>query len=296
MKNIWKKCRKAFPFLLLAAVILTVAFYPVPQESQGETAKIVSVWNVDTFEGGKGSRTSFLKRVARLAEKSSGETYYRVISYTAEGARAAMLNGEYPDILSFGVGLEVEAARCVSLGRTFAGNSLAVPWCRGKYYLFSLTDDFDENGETAVSVGGNNLSCAAAYFSGIEGTERESLAAYLSFLNGEFRYLLGTQRDSNRFNSRGVTVYSRELSAYCDLYQYVCILSEDMKKECRLFLDVLFSDDIQSSLTDIGMFPAEGASGRTVDVFSTRETLGQAAEAVRSGSSEKNAEKYFKSV
>ena len=69
-----------------------------------------------------------------------------------------------------------------------------------------------------------------------------------------------------------------------------------MKKECRLFLDVLFSDDIQSSLTDIGMFPAEGASGRTVDVFSARETLGQAAEAVRSGSSEKNAEKYFKSV
>ena len=104
MKNIWKKCRKAFPFLLLAAVILTVAFYPVPQESQGETARIVSVWNVDTFEGGKGSRTSFLKRVARLAEKSSGETYYRVISYTVEGARAAMLNGEYPDILSFGVG------------------------------------------------------------------------------------------------------------------------------------------------------------------------------------------------
>ena len=43
---------------------------------------------MDTFEGGKGSRTSFLQRVARLAEH--GNTYYRVLSYTAEGAQAAM--------------------------------------------------------------------------------------------------------------------------------------------------------------------------------------------------------------
>ena len=70
--------------------------------------RVVLIWNVDTFEGGKGSRASFLNRVARLAEQTSDGVYYRVISYTAEGAQSAMAEGNYPDLLSFGIGLQVD--------------------------------------------------------------------------------------------------------------------------------------------------------------------------------------------
>ena len=295
MKGFWNGAARALPFVLLAAVFLGAIFYPLPRESEGEQVRVVLIWNVDTFEGGKGSRASFLNRVARLAEQKSDGVYYRVVSYTAEGAQSAMAEGNYPDLLSFGIGLQVDREKCMPLGRAFGGSSLAVPWCRGEYLLFSMTDAFGERGDTAISVGGSNLSCAAAYFSEIEGAEKESLSAYLAFLGGEYRYLLGTQRDVNRFAARGTTVYSQPLPAYCDLYQYICMFSED-RGDCRPFLDALLSDDVQSSLSEIGMLPLDGAEGRTIDVFSTAQTLEEAARAVRAGSAEKNAEKYFKSI
>lgn len=287
---------RAVPFVLLAAIILATVFYPTArvQQGAGEDACVVTVWNVDTFEGGKGSRTSFLQRVARLAEH--GNTYYRVLSYTAEGAQAAMQEGDYPDILSFGIGLEVDRERCIALGGTFAGSALALPWCRGRYLLFSLSDDFEEAGNTAISAGGCNLAGAAAYFAGIEGEERESLAAYLAFLNGEFRYLLGTQRDENRFAARGATVYTKALPEYCDLYQYICVFSQALREECMDFVGRLLSEDVQGALSDIGMLPAAGAQGKTIDIFSSAQTLENAAGAVRPGSAEKNPEKYFKSI
>ena len=294
MKGLFRAAWRALPFLLLAAVFLAALLYPVRQESEGESVRVVRIWNVDTFEGGKGSRTAFLQRVARLAEREG--VYYRVLSYTAEGARSAMQQGEFPDVLSFGIGLEVERELCRPLGRTFAGDERAAAWCRGQYLLFSLTDDFTQEGSTAISVGGSNLSCAAARFAGIAGTEEESLAAYLAFLGGEYRYLLGTQRDANRFASRGAAVYARELPEYCDLYQYVCVFSQQLYEDCLYFLEVLFSQDVQASLGDIGMLPAEGAQGRTVDIFSTAQALEETARAVRTGDAEKNPEKYFKSI
>ena len=57
------------------------------------------IWNVDTFEGGKGSRTAFLRRAAALAEQKQHGVLYNVTSYTEEGVREAFARGETPDIL-----------------------------------------------------------------------------------------------------------------------------------------------------------------------------------------------------
>ena len=55
------------PFLLLLAAAVIVF---VPQKSkEAEARTVVRVWNIDTFEGGKGSRTAFLKSVARELKK-----------------------------------------------------------------------------------------------------------------------------------------------------------------------------------------------------------------------------------
>ena len=67
--------KKALPFVLFAALVLAIVLYP--REAQTESAQpvVVSVWNVDTFEGGRGSRTSFLKRVAQRAESEQENVF-----------------------------------------------------------------------------------------------------------------------------------------------------------------------------------------------------------------------------
>lgn len=280
------------PFLLLLAAAVIVF---VPQKSkEAEARTVVRVWNIDTFEGGKGSRTAFLKSVARELQ---GEAYYLVTSYTLEGALTAFAEGEAPDVLSFGVGLSEFAERLLPLSYFFAGGelggkTLAYPWCMGGYYLFSLTD-FEGEGRTALSVGGENLPAVAARLEGITGEETESVAAYTGFLSGKYRYLLGTQRDVCRFQARGAIVQARPLTKYCDLYQYIGILSAEKRDVSLAFVEALLSPEVQGRLSQIGMFPLENKAERTVSVFSSREALGRLAAAAREGDV---PEKYLKSI
>ena len=280
------------PFLLLLAAAVIVF---VPQKSkEAEARTVVRVWNIDTFEGGKGSRTAFLKSVARELQ---GEAYYLVTSYTLEGALTAFAEGEAPDVLSFGVGLSEFAERLLPLSYFFAGGelggkTLAYPWCMGGYYLFSLTD-FEGEGRTALSVGGENLPAVAARLEGITGEETESVAAYTGFLSGKYRYLLGTQRDVCRFQARGAIVQARPLTKYCDLYQYIGILSAEKRDVSLAFVEALLSPEVQGRLSQIGMFPLENNAERTVSVFSSREALGRLAAAAREGDV---PEKYLKSI
>ena len=283
---------RGLPFLLLLAAAAIVF---LPQKSEKAEARIVvRVWNIDTFEGGKGSRTAFLKSVAR---ELKGEAYYLVTSYTLEGALTAFAEGDAPDVLSFGVGLSEFAERLLPLPYSFAGGelggkTLAYPWCMGGYYLFSLTD-FEGEGRTALSVGGENLPAVAARLEGITGEETESVAAYTGFLSGKYRYLLGTQRDVCRFQARGVSVQARPLTKYCDLYQYIGILSSEKRDASLAFVEALLSPEVQGRLSQIGMFPLENNAERTVSVFSSREALGRLAAAAREGDV---PEKYLKSI
>ena len=283
---------RGLPFLLFLAAAVIVF---VPQKSEkAETRTVVRVWNIDTFEGGKGSRTAFLKSVAR---ERKGEADYLVTSYTPEGALSAFAEGDAPDVLSFGVGLSEFAERLLPLKREFAGGelggkTLAYPWCMGGYYLFSLTD-FEGEGRTALSVGGENLPAVAARLEGISGEETESVAAYTGFLSGKYRYLLGTQRDVCRFQARGVSVQARPLTKYCDLYQYIGILSSEKRDASLAFVEALLSPEVQGRLSQIGMFPLENNAERTVSVFSSREALGRLAAAAREGDV---PEKYLKSI
>lgn len=283
---------RGLPFLLLLSAAVIVF---VPQKSkEAEARTVVRVWNIDTFEGGKGSRTAFLKSVAR---ELKGEAYYLVTSYTLEGALSAFAEGEAPDVLSFGVGLSEFAERLLPLPYSFAGGELggktiAYPWCMGGYYLFSLTD-FEGEGRTALSVGGENLPAVAARLEGITGEETESVAAYTGFLSGKYRYLLGTQRDVCRFQARGVSVQARPLTKYCDLYQYIGILSAEKREASLAFVEALLSPEVQGRLSQIGMFPLENNAERTVSVFLSSEALGRLAAAAREGDV---PEKYLKSI
>lgn len=260
------------------------------------------VWNVDTFEGGKGSRTAFLKRAAAVLEKKDDSVYYLVSSYTPEGAAAAFEEGILPDALSFGVGLSLYTEACLPLSRTFAGGEaggicLAYPWCRGGYFLFSLSDDFTQKGNTVISEGGCNLARVAACLEGIKGDAHDSLSAYVEFLNGKYRYLLGTQRDVCRLSSRGVSFYSCPLTEFNDLYQYFSVLSAEKRKDCEALLDVLLSVEVQGALSEIGMYPvAGGTAKRTVSVFSDGKALEKLKDTSVDRDGAKNLVKNLKNI
>ena len=296
MNGVFVFLRRAVPFLLLIAVFVAVICYPRADAEESGAIRVLQVWNVDTFEGGKGSRTSFLKRAAAFAEREREDVRYLVKSVTREGALDALSRGELPDVLSFGTGLAEFAEFCLPLGERFAGDDRALPWCRGEYYLFSLTDDFESAGDVAISVGGSNLACAAAYFAGVSGSEAESLSAYVDFLGGKYRYLLGTQRDKCRFASRGALVYAKPLTEFCDLYQYVSVLSEEAYDDALFFVNTLRSEAVQCQLGDIGMLPVAGAAGYTTGAFLTAETSVALAQAVRAGEPRKNIENFLKTV
>lgn len=287
---------------LCLILVLSALFFPEQSQSRGEAVskRIVRVWNVDTFEGGKGSRTSFLKDAAKRVEKKREGVYYLISSYTPEGAEEAFCEGKFPDAISFGVGLSAFAERSVKLPFSFIGgqigsDTLAYPWCKGGYYLFSLTDQFEEEGNTAISAGGRNLSAVAAALEGIRGEELPALTAYSEFISGKYRYLLGTQRDVCRFETRGVNVFSKPIESYCDLYQYFSVLNEGVKEDSLALLRELI--DAPEKLSSIGMSPfeAESCAKTTVGVFSSADALAKILGYARNGD-EKNLRNFLKTV
>ena len=228
--------------------------------SSGEQATprktIVTVWNVDTFEGGKGSRTAFLNTVAKKLE---GDVYFMVLSKTAEGVEYALENGEAPDMLSFGVGVELPQG------------TDAQAWCMGKYVLFSKPGEgsVPTAQNTVISRGGANEPSVAAALYGFSGGVRQesSLQAYMNFLNGKYAYLLGTQRDAQRFLSRGVSVDATPLNDFSDLCQYVAVMKDENRSVCERFIAYLCGDETQGRLTEIGMLSPYRS------VYGAQETL-----------------------
>ncbi len=300
-----QKAKKLIFFFLPASIIiaalLCLLFFPKRNAEAHEEKRVVTVWNVDTFEGGKGSRTSFLRAVAHTVEGEREGVYFLVSSYTLEGASAALAKGEKPDLLSFGVGLSDGAECSIPLpysfsGGEFGGKCRAVPWCMGGYFLFSLTDDFEKAGNCAISVGGSNLAFLSAHIERISGEEIEAQAAYVGFLNGKYRYLLGTQRDICRFASRGKTVYRRPLEKYNDLFQYISLTKEEHRGDALAYIAELLSERTQEKLSDIGMFSVKSDTGtRTPCVFSDREALLRIRELCQSEGA-KIPDKFLKTI
>ncbi len=297
---------KIIAFSLLLALVLALVFYPSQTAEQTEKV-VVRVWNVDTFEGGKGSRANFLKSVAKSLEKQK-KVYYLIENYTAEGAKNAISKGNLPDMLSFGVGLDDGLEYALSLSQSSAGGEVggktrATAWYRGGYALFSLSG-FEKEGKTVISRGGNNLPEVAAALSQIKGEEHSSLEAYVAFLSGEYDYLLGTQRDYCRFTARGTQVNVKPLSKFCDLYGYMSIFSTEKWVECNALLTALLSNETQSRLSEIGMYPVEWGLDEisrekaeyTVSVFSSQSALEEMRQIAREKDAEKNLNKFLKKV
>jgi ABC-type molybdate transport system substrate-binding protein len=234
---------------LATCVICAVAFFWVlaKDEEKSINTRVISLWHIDTFEGGKGSRAAFLSKVASMFEKEEGETVVMVSSRTIDGAKEMLKEGERPDLISFG-----------SYFPYLTEMEEPIVWCGGGYAIYSKDNDFSlvSSLNTVLSVGGRNCVEVAAALYGITGEAilEDSTTAYVKFLNGDYRYLLGTQRDACRFASRGTSVYSCPIAQFSDLQQYILPLSNENKVTCDKFIKYLLSEKCQKLLSSIGMF------------------------------------------
>lgn len=257
-------------FLLILILGLNIFFaYPLltgKADTKNESyPEIIRVWQIDAFEGGKGSRTAYLRSVAQMFEKKNKNTLVLVTSHTAESAAYSIERGEYPDLISYGVGADFVADYAIPLKNfnspmcAVGNETVGVPWCRGSYFVFTKEGDFsDISAENCViSQGYGSLIRVGAALAGVHGEfiVENTLNAYSQFLNGKFKYMVGTQRDVSRFSSVNVNASFKVLTEFCDLYQYISVLSKDTAtyNACLEFIGMLTSEKSQKNLEKYGL-------------------------------------------
>ena len=227
-------------FIVIAAPIIIASKYSNKSQSAEDAVSMLTIWQIDSFEGGKGSRASYLRNIGNeLYDKS--DCYVNVISLTADAARLNLSSGNIPDLISYGAGT-------YGLEGYIIGDTPYYTWAHGGYCFLTIDENADftdiTNQNTVINIGVDNIYGAAALLCGIGGAPTDKpTGAYVSLINGEFKYLLGTQRDIFRLTTRGIAFKIKPIQEYNDLYQNISITTTNSLQQiyAKKFIDALLS-------------------------------------------------------
>lgn len=224
------------------------AFVNYADGEEDDALQVLTLWQIDSFEGGRGSRAEYLRSLAQDFAKSAN-VYIEVTALSSDAARTNISAGVVPDIISYGAGFYgIESLVSEGYGKA---------WCRGAYCLIALSGtDFSSvsTANTVINDGKDNLVSVAALFSGLQGADYAApTSAYVSLISGEYDFLLGTQRDVIRLQTRGESFEVKPLPEFNDLYQYISVLTRDGEKAAvaEEYINYVLSHG--ESLTRIGM-------------------------------------------
>lgn len=249
MKKILSRLKPLIFMLLCCTAVITftaVAFTKEEAKPQITERPVLNIWQIDNFEGGKGSRADYLKKTGEAFSKNES-CYVTVTALTSEAARLNLEAGNLPDVVSYGAGMH-------GLEKYIEGYA---EWCHGGYCFLTLdtnSDFSDINSQNTVINGGkDNFPAAAALLCDIVGAAAEKpTAAYVRLIDGKYKYLLGTQRDIYRLKTRAVSFAVKPVTVYNDLYQNVSVISQSKnRKLAERFVNYLI--DAKSGLGKIGM-------------------------------------------
>lgn len=250
----------------IMAVSIAVVLYawpympnkPLQSQQQGYSG-VLQLWNVETFEGGSGSRSSWLTSVAGRFEQNNKGLFVHVTNLTVDQLQQKLDEGQSYDLISFsrGVGCLLENLSEISLpvgdllqGMVIAGQSggkqYAIPYYAGAYCLFARSSQLSQEAmpsqvlSTTYSriIGKNkvdlqpllcgftpyNSPLSALAMSGARGSvnleQYSQYQAYELFLSNKTAVtLLGTQRDAYRLGKR-VEMERIEQLSFCCLGNY----------------------------------------------------------------------------
>lgn len=294
--------------LMVLSIILTftVGKNKISSNKITESVKgyegVISLWQIDSFEGGVGSRKQFLLEVAREFEKEHEGVLVMVSTQTEVSAMKNYEKGIGADLVSFGLGFNVKNANPIDISYGFNGGKVgektyATPWCKGGYVIISnpkLSDgNIKEEDEIVVSQGEYTQPLTALLLENItvkNFTVLPPMDAYVKFTSGKVHRLIGTQRDVVRLNRRGMEVKVTPIKNYNDLYQYISVTTKDGIKRyyAEEFVKFLISEKSQKKLNKICMlseftglsFAEEGLNimngvkhKKTLSAFTDKNTL-----------------------
>ncbi|MBR5191804.1 MAG: hypothetical protein IKW33_00145 [Clostridia bacterium] len=278
--------KKILPIISLILCGITVIFtftfgiYHLSKDKENiskEYKCIITLWHVDTFEGGTGSRKQFLQNQAKNFEKKNKGVFIMVTSYNIEGVKEQLAKGNYPDILSYGNGIDVKNLSEINSNLSFSASEInnkkyAFPWCRGGYVLIKNKNLKSEKYKNiTISKGQYSQPLLALFleleqgelhkefsndFSNYEINVLSPTKAYSNFVIGKTKYLLGTQRDVYKLLARGIDFESIPLTQFNDLYQYVSTTTLNVEKKfyADAFINFLLQEKEQKKLSQISMF------------------------------------------
>ena len=157
--KIYKVCLKVAISVLLVLIvafvptIIIIMNSPIQEDhfvKKSEYQGVVELWNIDCFEGGTGSKASFLSARAIEYEKNNQGFYVMVKNMTVEEFLLAISQNQMPTMISFSGGVAKDFENLLQpLEKSFAINSnvldsakiadklCAVGWCHGGYALIS---------------------------------------------------------------------------------------------------------------------------------------------------------------
>lgn len=226
----------SLPFTLFSKI--QTLNYQINGEYNFSYTGILELWNVDTFEGGSVSRSSWLEKRAIEFEKQNKGTYIVVRNLTPEQLKLNLESGNSPSLISFGIGVgELFYDKLITLTKSYAvrddlinggkikGKIKAVPLMLGGYSLISngdliektdnLIEDFNNfvvKDKTNLGYGNNSYitPLLSLYCNNItkinsvyeEAEKQDSYDCYDKFIKNNFVTLLGTQRDYYRCKNR----------------------------------------------------------------------------------------------
>lgn len=250
MVKIKKHISKIISFIICIAILISVPIISLKGTKKAgadDKLTVLTVWQIDNFEGGKGSRASYLKSVASKFSESY-DCFLNIVSLNAEAAKINLDAGTVPDLISYGAGI---------FGIENYIRDFTV-WCRGGYCLLSVTESADfsdvttEN--TVINTGVGNFAAIAATFNGLSGAIQDKpTGAYVKLINGDFKYLLGTQRDIYRLKTRGVSFAVKAITNFNDLYQNISIVTTDKKRAFYSEKFIGYLLDKSEGLTSLGL-------------------------------------------
>lgn len=257
-----------FVFFMLFVIIspFFISHIDIIEEYQSTSQEIVEIWQIDTFEAGSLSRTSMLTSLSSDFYNENVLIYIRNIDYDI--AISNMKNGQYPDLISFGSGVDTEIVNfiselsneyglpsSVSSSGVISNKLYAIPYMISAYCVIShneLNQDLtaEENILTAEEIyfGGDSMMSPYEYISTLKDFENNDLTpyqAYTSFSQNPNSILIGSLRDVQRtINNSKIssnTFYYQTLS-YFGLADYLSICSFSDSQYSEKVLNHIFSN------------------------------------------------------
>ena len=295
--------RKFLPKILVS--ILVIAFliispfslfgkidslnYNINKEYKFDFSGVLTLWNVDTFEGGTKSRAGFLENRALEFEKQNKGVYINIQNLSPQELELNLNSGKKPNMITFGIGVgEKIFDNLINFSSSFGvrddliqsakqNNELkAIPIMLGGYTLISNKElisgknileslKTSKNPNLIFSSKDYNNPLLALFVNDLmlekqEVLNLDSFDAYDKFINQKFCAMLGTQRDfyrcKNRENNNKMQCEYNLLGGFSDLIVYASIFSSFEKAEsvCKNFVEYLTCEYSQQKLEQIGMF------------------------------------------